>query len=297
MARRPIDLAARINGNGAPRSTDALDFPVALKPLYYDADMTYEPVPGRLAVVREDTGEALAVVSDRYTLVRHQEILNALEQAIQGLDLGEAPRGIYLDRQGARLRALFKFPELRREVGPRDTVCPCVKVTNTYDGTSRVQVHIGAFRFVCTNLAVGGGGVFASGFMAVHQGEIPIEEVAKELARYLSGFDRVVELYRAWSHRPLLREPWKEMLEGFPKRPAKAIARAVEARAFPRVYDGYNAATYHATHRMRSANGAFDLLKRVNRAFQERFPVEEGQADPTQTGLVLEGAPSNGRRS
>lgn len=295
MARRPpINLAARINGNGA-RDRSAVDFPVALKPLYYDAEFSYEPVPGRAAVVREDTGEALAVVSDRYTLVPHQRILGAVEEAIKGLGLGEAPHGIYLDRRGARLRALFKFPALQREVAPRDTVCPCVKVTNTYDGTSRVTVHIGAFRFVCTNLAVGGGGVFASGFMAVHQGEIPIEEVAKELTKYLEGFDRVVALYRAWSHRPLLREPWEEMLEAFPKRPAREIARAVEARPFARVYDGYNAATYHATHRMRSASGAFKLLRQVNRAFQEHFPVEVGQADPSQTGLVLEGAPSNGR--
>ena len=39
-----------------------------------------------------------------------------------------------------------------------DQICPCLKLENSYDGTSKVTVHIGAFRFVCMNLAVGGGG-------------------------------------------------------------------------------------------------------------------------------------------
>jgi hypothetical protein len=51
---------------------------------------------------------------------------------------------------------------------------------------------------MCTTLAVGGGGVFAGGFMAVHQGEIPIEDVAKHLTDYLRGFDAIAAFYRAW---------------------------------------------------------------------------------------------------
>ena len=39
------------------------------------------------------------------------------------------------------------------------------------------------------------------------------------------------------------------------------------------VYAAYNAATYVATHEMRSVRGAFDLLKQVNQTFQDRFPL------------------------
>lgn len=272
MTRRPIDLDARINGNGRREESPAADFPVRLRPLFYDADLTYEPVPNRMAVVREDTGEALGVVSDRYTLVPHQRILDAVEETLDQLDVGVVPRGIYVDRRGARLRALFKFPDLRAPVAGGDTICPCLKIQNTYDGTSRVTVHIGAFRFVCTNLAVGGGGAFAGGFMAVHQGEIPIEEVAKQLTKYLEGFDEIVALYRAWSHRPIEPEPWEEILLGLPKRPAKTMRAKVAERWNPTVFDAYNACTYHATHRMRSVHGAFDLLERTNHAFQQHFP-------------------------
>jgi hypothetical protein len=39
---------------------------------------------------------------------------------------------------------------------------------------------------VCTNLAVGGGGVFTGGFMAVHAGEVPITQVTNQLTNYPS---------------------------------------------------------------------------------------------------------------
>jgi hypothetical protein len=166
MPRQPVDLASHLNQT-VTRGHPA-DFPVSLVPVGTAVDGAFTPVPRRLAVVREDTGEALAVVSDRYTLVPHQRILDLVDAALAELDVGPVPRGVYVDRGGARMRAVFKFPALAQAIAGADHICPCLQVRNTYDGTARIAVHIGAFRFVCTNLAVGGGGVFAGGFMAVH---------------------------------------------------------------------------------------------------------------------------------
>lgn len=268
MARRPIDLAARISANG--RGPDA-DFPVRLRPLYYFGSR-YRRVPGRMAVVREDTGAPLAVVSERYTLVPHRRILDAVEGAVRSLGLGRVPRGVYLDRRGARMRALFKFPSLARPVLGDDPICPCVKIKNTYDGSSRIALQIGAFRFVCTNLAVGGGGAFASGFLAVHTGEVPIGDAATELHSYLAGFGRIVALYRRWAAEPVTERRLEDLLEPLPKRPADAVRDRLAGMRLPTVYDAYNAATRHASRRMRSARSAFELLGRINRSFQGRFP-------------------------
>jgi len=267
--RPPIDLSAHINQtleHGSPA-----DFPVSLKPVFYQENGSYEPAANRMAVVREDTGEAIAVVSDRYTLVPHQQVLDMIQDATSKLDVGDVPRGVYLDRSGARMRALFKFPTLAQPVVGGDDICPCVKIQNSYDATSRVTVHIGAFRFVCTNLAVGGGGAFAGGFMAVHAGEIPIDEMAEQLSSYLTRFDSIVELYRTWNTQPLDGEMIAELLSDFPKRPAKVLQERITPAQTPTVYDAYNVATYHATHSMRSVRGAFDFLKRINVSFQERF--------------------------
>ena len=81
MTRRPVDLAAHINET-AHRGHQA-DFPVALRSLHYSTEDSLEDVPRRRAVVRGDTGAILAIVSDRYTLVPHQRILDIVEEAIR----------------------------------------------------------------------------------------------------------------------------------------------------------------------------------------------------------------------
>lgn len=272
MPREPIDLTSHLNQD-VTRGHPA-DFPVALRPIYQSTDTSYTEIPKRHAVVRADTGKVLAVVSDRYTLVPHQRILELVEDAIGPLDVGAVPRGIYVDRQGARMRALFKFPTLAQPVVNDDPLCPCLKIQNTYDGSSRIAIHIGSFRFVCTNLAVGGGGVFAGGFMAVHAGEVPIAEVTKQLANYLEGFDQIVELYRQWAASDAKLEAMDQVLEALPKRLQTTLRAELPPTGRTTVWEAYNRATHFATHQMRSYRTAFDLLGQVNRIFQERFPIQ-----------------------
>ncbi len=272
--QRAVDLASHINET-VERGNPA-DFPVVLRPLYYSGGLGSSAgyVAGRLAVVRADTGEAISVVSDRYKLVTHGQLLNQVQAATSKLDLGPVPRGIYVDRHGARMRALFKFPTLAEPIYSTggDNICPCIKIENSYDTTSRITVHIGAFRFVCTNLSVGGGGIFAGGFMATHAGEIPVEKIAGQLSSYLSDFGKIIETYRRWEAE---RFDWEQMgiiLDSLPTRAKKRIEEGIVQARTNTVFTAYNVATNYATHRMRSANAAFELLEKINRAFQQVFP-------------------------
>ncbi len=271
MARPTVDLSAHINHSvhdGHPA-----DFPVSLEPVFHRSGESPNPIPNRRAVVRQDTGKAIAVVSDRYQLVPHQRILDVVDQALKPLDIGPSPRGVYIDRAGARMRALFKFPGLAKPVVEPDSICPCLKIHNTYDGTSRIGIQIGAFRFVCTNLAVGGGGVFAGGFLSAHLGEVPLEEVAARLASYLLAFDDIVELYRSWTSQPFEWAAVNPVVETLPSKACEAVVEAIAQQPCRTVFDAYNVATDYATHRTRSARTAFELLARVNRGFQEGFAI------------------------
>jgi hypothetical protein len=273
--RRQVDLNASINAS-AVRGNPA-DFGVTLQPVFHEDATGRREIPARRAIVREDTGEAIAVVSDRYTLVPHARILDIIEQAIRPLDVGPVPHGIYVDRRGARLRALFKFPALAQPVLGGDEICPCLQVRNTYDGTERISLHIGAFRFVCTNLSVGGTGAFAGGFVSVHSGDIPIEEMAAQLANYLTRFDRIVRLYRQWSQQRtdpgLLETVLKQSLNGRFNDLRNEMLKATPVS----VFDAYNRLTAFGTHEMRSARTAFDMLERINGAFQKGWPAIDAE--------------------
>jgi hypothetical protein len=291
MSRRrpPVDLNAHLNLN-LTRGHPA-DFSVALQPIFCDGPNGQRAIPTRRAVVREDTGQAIAVVSDRYALVPHTRILDVIEQAIGPLDVGEVPRGIYVDRHGARMRALFKFPALARPVVGHDTICPCLQVRNTYDGSAGIAVHIGAFRFVCTNLAVGGGGAFAGGFVSIHAGEIPIEEMAGQLAGYLTRFDQIVRIYRQWSEQRSNRDDFESIVKQVLRGRFEKMRDEMLGAAPATVFDAYNRLTHHATHSMRTARTAFDMLERVNQSFQKTFPVIDIRAvDASETSPIVQAA-------
>lgn len=269
--RQPVDLNDHLNANVT--GGNPADFRVSLQPVYSDGPDGHQVIPTRRAIVREDTGQAIAVVSNRYVMVPHKRILDVIEQAIDPLDVGPVPRGIYVDRHGARMRAVFKFPSLASPVVGQDSICPCLQIRNTYDGSARIAVHIGAFRFVCTNLAVGGGGVFAGGFVSIHAGEIPIEMMAGQLADYLTRFDQIVQLYRQWSGQRATRDDIDLILKQSLQGRFDGLREETLWTTPTTVFDAYNRLTHHATHSMRSARTAFDMLERVNAGFQRVFPV------------------------
>ena len=107
--------------------------------------------------------------------------------------------------------------------------------------------------------------------MSIHAGEIPIEAVAGKLADNLSRFGEIVSSYRQWKEqraeraqvdsilRQVLRGRFEDVRQGFFEIPP---ATAVDA---------YNRLTHYATHGMRSARTAFDMLERVNESFQNTF--------------------------
>jgi hypothetical protein len=273
MVRNPvIDLNSHINqtklvGNPA-------DFPLTFTPTLYRNPLSgdIEEMVNRQIVARADTGKALSVVSDRYALVPHTSVLQTIEQAFDGLDIGPVPRGIYMSAGGAKMRALYKFPALERQLKVNaldrttDRLCPLIKVTNSLDGSSKIAIEIGAFSFVCTNFAVGGSGVFAGGFLAVHAGVIKIEAAGEQLRNFLTRFDRVCDLLAYWSQISANASQHEAALEGMPERYRKHLLNARSTHSS--VFDVYNQATEFCTHQLRSANRALHLLGEVNRGFQ-----------------------------
>jgi hypothetical protein len=147
-----------------------------------------------------------------------------------------------------------------------DRLCPVIKVTNSLDGSSKISIEIGAFSFVCTNFAVGGSGVFAGGFLAVHAGVIKIEAAGDQLRHFLTGFDRILDLLAFWSEIPAGPEAHANALATLPERYSDRLL--LKRSAASSVLDVYNDATDFCTHQLRSSRRAFELLAEVNRGFQ-----------------------------
>lgn len=182
----------------------------------------------------------------------------------------DVSRGIFFTKRGAKMRALFKFPRIQRNVTERDTLCPVIRIVNSYDCTSRITIEIGAFRFVCTNFAIGGAGVFQAGFNAIHQGEIDINLVQVQIESFLDRFDQLIETYRRWLDTPWRQEDaitLAEHLDPIGHGHLERMPALADPTSIPNRFRGYNDFTYYGSHRMRTANAAFRFLDATNQAF------------------------------
>jgi len=235
-----------------------------------NADGSFRAIENRRAIVRVDTGEPLEVVSDVYKLVQHREILASVEDALARLGLGDVPRRVHMMRGGAVMKALFKIEPRSFNVAPGDALCPMIRVGNSYDTTQRVTMELGAFRRVCTNLAVGGGGIFAEGFRSLHAGDIDPAKTADSMAQTIESFPRLVETFREWQATQWTtdrRERITKELGGLGQRHAQRLGMGFTSPKTATVWDAYNTATEYATHQTRTAAVAYRLLAEINNAF------------------------------
>jgi hypothetical protein len=188
-------------------------------------------VPGRVTLVDSLSRVPVSVVSRKYTIVQHSDLVDAVDKAVNKLGLQNSPTSVYIDS--------------------------------------------GSWTFVCTNLCIGGGGVFAGGFVSAHRGEIPLGDLQTQLEKYLGGFGKIMELYRAWHEMETGHEKLKEeTLKPFAERHVERIFNKLGTHHLKyNVLDAYNACTDYATHEMRSAALALRTMEQLNNAFQENYPV------------------------
>jgi hypothetical protein len=117
-----------------------------------------EPLEAYRGVRRRDTSQVVSIVSDRYQLVQHREVAEAVHA------IGEALEQPNLDttaptfpREQIRLFAGGRRMEIRLVVGtryelaPGESVYPGVRVMNSLDGSWAVRAEGTGVRIACAN--------------------------------------------------------------------------------------------------------------------------------------------------
>ncbi|HZG68802.1 MAG TPA: hypothetical protein VEZ12_18815 [Herpetosiphonaceae bacterium] len=191
-----------------------------------------------------------------------------MQEATGKLDVGTVPRGIYVDLGGAQMHALFEFPAVAEPAQGQDAICPCIKIQNRFDATSRITAkspRSGSSALTSQRR----GGVFAGGFMAVHAGEMMPDELAVRLSTHLTNFEVIVATYRCWSEQPLNQGLLDRALKPLPKQASETIRLHTTRQANWTVYHAYKT----ATHELKSVRSAFNLLEEINQRFQRCFSI------------------------
>lgn len=256
------------------RASDAL-FDVEERPAFsLNRDGKVTRLGSRKVLVRTDTDKALEVVSEDYTLVKHQDILDAVQDAL-GNSYGKVEHRIHLHGDGQRMNAIFKFKDMAEDIKPggRDNLIPVIRVGNSYNRMHRAVMELGAFRMVCLNLSVGGGG-FLSGFSSPHIGEIDVSGVGSKMGETMGKFPRLMNTYRRWADTGWSDAGRAAVLDGLEpmgKSHTKTLGQRWDVTPPRTAWDAYNTVTHHATHRTRTVNTAYRLLDRGESVFRSVF--------------------------
>ena len=129
-----------------------LDWTVSMNDVYAARDqsvgLTFQKIPDKRAVVREDTGEVFNVLGNQYTPVQNRDAFKFFDAVV---GQGEA---IYdtagMMRGGRNVWILAKLPG-GLEVTHDDILEKYILLSNSHDGSRQFQMLITPIRFICGN--------------------------------------------------------------------------------------------------------------------------------------------------
>lgn len=206
----------------------------------------------RLCIFSHDRSVLHGVVSPRYQLVDHGELLidslNSIEQIV-----GKRPSmNISVLNSGGRMRATVHLDDVQPiKVGKDDYSKVQLSFVNSYDGLQRFMGLLGAFRLVCSNGMMIGkkfGGFSTKHFPGVSKQEGLLTERIQAL---IESSAKLGTLWNKWSQQKVQYDEAKKLLEAsFSK---KYLTLALAEETFPKTrWELYNEMTFQATHSTRS---------------------------------------------
>lgn len=171
------------------------NFPVEIQPIF---DFRGERIEGNCCVVRTDTNTVLGVHGSRYKLVKHEDIIERVYDAVREADITNdfEIRFKYADN-GAKMRGEVVFPDLTIQPKVGDISQFRVSFFNSYDASWSFSLAANALRLLCMNGMVRPEPTASYKFK--HTQNINVEGAAQNVRRGVEGFLNEESRWVKWS--------------------------------------------------------------------------------------------------
>lgn len=242
-----------------PALSSITDFNAVAEPVYMKGrdNNGIEPISSSKVIRRDDTGEALGIVGNRYGIAQNAGLYEMLTDAARETLPANALQGMELKEvssySGAYTRFELAFPAMKVGIKQRNSETELkfrVGISNTFDGNGSVRVFAGAYDQVCAN-------------------GMCIGELVKQLARHTAGFtpvkfsefiSREMELYlirarefQRWADSEIDQDIAENVLKaaGLSERKTASMLDQFATESASRgnsVWALYSALTFYASH-------------------------------------------------
>ena len=129
----------------------AIPFPEpSLEPMWYGRrEKTF--VDERRVIVDQNTGEVFGTCTEKYQLVRYEDVLMMVEDVVKTLGLSEAQIIPKLFSSGGKMSVSLRVPTSQVEIAKGDAIIPKIEIQTSYDLSWVMQIQFGMFQLRCSN--------------------------------------------------------------------------------------------------------------------------------------------------
>ena len=171
---------------------------------FLQPDSTFTSIHPRLdTILREPTKEdphfrPAGVVSANYGLVAHRNIFDVADAALRHAKVGTITKAhLAISEFGERMHLSLYFPDrFAFDPGDDNKMALRMEIINSVDGSSRLRILLGWFRFVCSNGLVVG--VTQMDVRRRHVRDIEPEEIMRTLPKRLEEAEIEVLTLTGW---------------------------------------------------------------------------------------------------
>jgi len=201
---------------------------------------------GHKFIIREDTGDVLSCMTEEYKVVDNRSVVNKVQKVLRGTQTELVEAKTFSGGQ----RAIWKwnFPKTEVKVNKGDLINPQLIVSNSYDGSTSVNIMGGAFRLVCLNgLTIGN---VLTSKKAVHKNSnTSIDQLEDNISRTVGMLVEIFETeFPNLINTKLKKRHIIEMSKLMPSVYLEEFTRYVLNNDMNNYWDLLNAATYVSTH-------------------------------------------------
>lgn len=105
----------------------------------------------KYAIVDQNTGNPLGTCSDKYQLVRYEDVLIMVEDVVESLGLKDAQIIPKIFSSGGKMSVSLRVPASQTEITSGDAVIPKIEIQTSYDLSWVMQILFGMFQLRCSN--------------------------------------------------------------------------------------------------------------------------------------------------
>jgi phage/plasmid-like protein (TIGR03299 family) len=127
-----------------------LNWTVIEKPIFHDNDGVYQAIDGNKCLMRSDTKQVMAVVSNEYRVFQNEELIALMGRIAKDTPVVWETAGA-LGKTGQTQWVLGYMPELDIRIREKDTTRSYMLMTNGHGNMRSLQIMPTTIRVVCQN--------------------------------------------------------------------------------------------------------------------------------------------------